>query len=188
MPEEPAAATASVPNPHHRPVRRRRGIYRAVPILQKFWLPLTLVSAFIFFLIWLGASTSKPASQCVFKIPENPNIRPVRMTTCVTLETARTNSALILGLSGRTSMDRARGMLFVFDQPSRQCMWMKDMHFALDMLWLDDQNQIIHIEKNVKPESYPDSYCGPENSKYVVELNTGIADQAGLHNGQKLEL
>lgn len=145
-------------------------------------------AAFIFFLIWLGASTTKPATPCVFKIPENPEVRPIRMTTCVTLETARSNSALVRGLSGRASMDRDKGMLFVFPNPSRQCMWMKDMNFSLDMLWLDDQKQIIHIEKNVKPESYPNSYCGPSNSKYVVELNSGIVDQASLHEGQKLEL
>jgi uncharacterized membrane protein (UPF0127 family) len=189
MPEASASVTASVPEQppvHHHDSKPRKKGWRV--LLWRFWPLFAIAGVGIFFFVWLGASTTKPSKDCAFKIPENPSVMPRRMTQCVRLEQARTNSALTLGLSGRHSMPRDQGLLFVFAEPSKQCMWMKDMHFALDMLWLDDQHKIIHIEIDVKPESYPASYCGPSNTKYVVELNTDTVDQAGLHDGQILDL
>ncbi len=94
---------------------------------------------------------------------------------------------LQLGLSGRESMPDNQGMLFVFPDYVEQCIWMKDMKFALDILWLDDESKIIFIENNVDPKSYPRQYChGP--AKYVIELNDGEANTNNIAIGQKVHL
>ncbi len=103
------------------------------------------------------------------------------------LEAADKREKRQIGLSGRENLKANTGMIFVFERPSTQCMWMKDMRFSLDMLWLNKRREIIKIERNVRPESFPATYCSP-NTKYVIELNSGEADRLRLAQGTKLQL
>ncbi|MCA9332031.1 DUF192 domain-containing protein [Candidatus Saccharibacteria bacterium] len=132
-------------------------------------------------------------ADCVFRIsssdvtPETQGDSNV-LDNCVQLEKAASNSARTLGLSGRASMDRNKGMLFDFATSGEYCMWMKDMHFDLDMIWLNDQYEIVHMIEGVTPDTYPKSFCGPASARYVVELNSGIIKAADLHVGQRIRL
>ncbi len=122
-------------------------------------------------------------SYCPLRIVAAPG-----QDNCVTLEKATTEAARIQGLSGRKSMSDNQGMLFVFEENSQQCMWMKDMKFSLDMVWLNNKAEIVKLEKAVAPNTYPSTYCSEVPASYVLELNAGVSDKAGLHNGQKLSL
>lgn len=51
------------------------------------------------------------------------------------------------GLSGRTSLAETDGMLFVFENADRYGFWMKDMNFAIDIIWIDPEKNIVYIEK-----------------------------------------
>ncbi len=90
------------------------------------------------------------------------------------------------GLSGRNQLEPYQGMLFVFDDNNSQCIWMKDMTFSLDIIWLDEQRKITDIKKDISPETYPGSLC--VNGKYVVEVNAGTADNINLQIGQDLSI
>jgi uncharacterized membrane protein (UPF0127 family) len=105
-----------------------------------------------------------------------------------TLDIADTDDEREQGLSGRENMSKDDAMLFIFDDSSEQCMWMKDMHFNLDMVWLDNTKRIVHIENNLSPQTYPKSYCSQWPSKYVIELNSGTSKELGLRNGQQVQL
>lgn len=105
--------------------------------------------------------------------------------TCYPLERAETRTAQIRGLSNRDSLPPKTGMLFVFEQPMEQCIWMKDMMFDIDIIWLDDTKKISKIMRYVSPSTYPNSFCG-QATKYVVELNSGEADKLELSIGQTL--
>jgi uncharacterized protein len=85
-------------------------------------------------------------------------------------------------------MDTDRGMLFDFGAPDQYCMWMKDMKFSLDMIWLNEQKEIVSLVENVSPQTYPKSFCGPKTAWYVVEVNAGIVSAADLRVGQRLNL
>ncbi len=74
------------------------------------------------------------------------------------------------------------GMLFVYPGSQNLCFWMKDMHFSLDMLWLDPNRKIVKIQPDVTPGTFPRAYCA--TGKYVVELRAGQAAQHQLHIGQ----
>lgn len=104
---------------------------------------------------------------------------------CVALERADTASKRTQGLSGRDNLPDNTGMLFVFDQSEQVCMWMKDMKFDLDMVWLNDQKQVIHIEKGVSPSTYPQSFC-QDNAKYVLEFTAGDVQILAISDGQQL--
>lgn len=102
------------------------------------------------------------------------------------LEVAENNNDKTRGLSGRASMPDDQGMIFIYDEPDQRCMWMKDMNFPIDIIWLDENKNVIHIEKNVTPDTYPSSFCGTREAKYVIELNEGEADYAGLRVGNNI--
>lgn len=102
------------------------------------------------------------------------------------LDRADTAAQQEQGLSGRDSMARDAGMVFVFDQPGVQCFWMKDMHFPLDMLWLNASRQVVHVERDVAPGTYPKTFCPSVMAMYVIELNAGQTASAGIRPGDNL--
>jgi uncharacterized membrane protein (UPF0127 family) len=105
-------------------------------------------------------------------------------TYTVLLATTPTQQAK--GLGDRASLPADQGMLFVFPNQAVRCFWMKDTHFSLDMIWLNAQKHIVHIESHVSPESYPETFCPSQTAQYVLELDAGQAQTAKLHNGQTL--
>jgi len=99
-------------------------------------------------------------------------------------EVADTESLREQGLGGRAGLPKGRVMLFVFDTPDSWGIWMKDMRFALDIVWARSDGTIINIERNVLPESYPHVYYPRESAAYVVEFPAGEAE--GIAEGDKL--
>jgi len=92
------------------------------------------------------------------------------------------------GLSKRESLQLNSGMLFVFEKAGDWGIWMKDMKFAIDIIWINEEKQIIAIAKNVSPQpGVKDErltiYKPGQNAKYVLEINAGLADRYGLYVG-----
>lgn len=104
---------------------------------------------------------------------------------CFAVERAVTPLQKQKGLSGRDSLPLHGAMVFEFDNPDRQCFWMKDMRFALDIVWLDRNRKVIEVMQDVKPETYPESFC-VNNAQYVVETNAGVARRAGIEKGKQI--
>lgn len=73
-------------------------------------------------------------------------------------------------------------MLFVYDEPGDYRFWMKDTKIPLDMFWIDSNKQIVHIERDVQPSSYPKSFGSTKPAKYVLETNAGFADKYKIKN------
>ena len=107
---------------------------------------------------------------------------------CYFLEKAYTNEDRIRGLSGRESLVENSGMLFVFDYAEIQCMWMKDMKISNDIIWIDESKKVIKVEQNVRPETYPNSFCSDIPARYVIELNAGQVQKNQLTVGQQINL
>ncbi len=104
------------------------------------------------------------------------------------VELADTEAKRILGLSGRESLDERQAMLFVFGEPEIPQMWMKDMRFPLDIIWIDERLRIAHITRNALPESYPSIFEPPAPVKYALEINAGLADAYELDVGDLVEM
>jgi uncharacterized protein len=105
----------------------------------------------------------------------------------ILLEVADSEAKRMAGLSNRATLENNHGMLFEFDKPARHCFWMKDMKFSLDILWFDENKNMVHHEHDVAPATYPDSYCA-DNTKYVVEINAGMMKNLGIGETAQLEL
>jgi uncharacterized membrane protein (UPF0127 family) len=131
-------------------------------------------------------------NQCAFRVAREGAPAPATegdaasINTCVVLEKVTSGSRLQLGLSNRPSLPWDRGMLFDFGATAEYCMWMKDMRFSLDMIWLNEQKEIIATRENVSPKTFPKAFCGPKAARYVVEVNAGIVRAGDLRLGQHL--
>ncbi len=133
---------------------------------------------FIAFVTCLGAG--------LFMLPR-PKMWTLRTATSdYQLEVAQTDAARTLGLGNRLSMPTDHGMIFVYPRPALTCFWMKDMHFALDILWVDSQKRIVYEAPDVTPKSYPRTYCTPVAAQYVIELYAGQATRSHLVTGSQL--
>lgn len=99
-----------------------------------------------------------------------------------TAEIVGTDAARQQGLSGRSSLPGNHVMLFVFDDDARRCFWMKDMKFAIDIVWLDASKKVVAIEHAVQPDSYPAQFCH-DNARYVAEFAAGTAQKHGITLG-----
>jgi uncharacterized membrane protein (UPF0127 family) len=91
----------------------------------------------------------------------------------------------VQGLSGREVLEHEEGLLFIFDQPGEYGIWMKDMRFPIDVVWLDAQGRVVHTEANVPVGSYPKSYRTPLPASYVLEINAGMLAEYDIHNGDQ---
>jgi uncharacterized membrane protein (UPF0127 family) len=52
---------------------------------------------------------------------------------------------------------------------------MKDMKFALDMIWLDESKKVVTVKANVTPDTYPGSFCPDGPAQFVIEVPAGTA-------------
>jgi uncharacterized membrane protein (UPF0127 family) len=82
-----------------------------------------------------------------------------------------------MGLMFRPSLPRDRGMLFVFETSDFHGIWMKNCKFAIDILWLDEQRNVVHVAEAVPPcKAEPCPVYNPlRKASFVVELNAGQA-------------
>ena len=78
------------------------------------------------------------------------------------------------GLGGVKELQDNEALLMVFPDDGLWSIWMKGMHIPIDIVWLDEKRQVVHIEKDVQPDAPPyDTYVPPKNARYVVELKAG---------------
>lgn len=85
-------------------------------------------------------------------------------------EIARTPEARSRGLSGREGLGENDGLLFIFEEPGYPGFWMKDMKFAIDIIWLDENLTVVDVTKNAAPDSYPQIFHPKSPAQYVLEI------------------
>ena len=100
------------------------------------------------------------------KLPDNFKYIKVGYTT-LKVEIVSTPEAQERGLSGRRELKDNAGMLFVFNSPDKYYFWMKDMNFSIDMIYLDENLNVVYLKKNATPESYPEAFSPDKNALYV---------------------
>lgn len=114
--------------------------------------------------------------------------RAVAPRGIIKLEVVSSRAEREKGLSGRDGISPKDGMLFVFESSSmKNCFWMKDMKFAIDMVFLDAEKRVVTVHEHVAPESFPQSFCPSSNATYGLELSDGNAARLGLSTGESLK-
>ena len=107
----------------------------------------------------------------------------------IPVEVADTSQKRNLGLGKRSGLKKDWGMLFVFEKRKIHRFWMKDMQFALDIIWLDNY-RIVHILRNVQPTiqgEKPAILAPPDPANFVLEIEAGRASELRLEQGDLLK-
>ncbi len=97
----------------------------------------------------------------------------------------------MLGLMHRKSLGKDQGMLFIFGRSSKYGIWMLNMEFSIDILWLDSNLKIIDTLENAKPCNSLircKTYYPKFSSKYVLEVSSGFIKNNNITSSTKIGL
>lgn len=89
-----------------------------------------------------------------------------------------------IGLMQRKDMPQHEGMIFIFEQPSQQCFWMKNTLLPLTAAFVADDGTIVNLA-DMKPQTL-ESHCSAQPVRYVLEMNKGWFARKGIKAGSKL--
>jgi len=107
----------------------------------------------------------------------------------VTAELAVTAEERQTGLMFREKINPDQGMLFIFEHENYHSFWMKNMKIPIDILWLDSEKRIVHLECQVPPckkEPCP-SYSPGFPARFTLELKAGSVEDHKLKLSDRLE-
>ncbi|MDB5946252.1 MAG: hypothetical protein JWQ33_1278 [Ramlibacter sp.] len=99
-------------------------------------------------------------------------------------QVARTTDERSTGLMFRKEMPQHEGMLFVFEEPSQQCFWMKNTVLPLSVAFVADDGTVVNVDE-MKPQTL-DSHCSLKPVRYVLEMNQGWFSKKGIKAGARL--
>jgi uncharacterized membrane protein (UPF0127 family) len=107
---------------------------------------------------------------------------------CYAVDVARTDEARMQGLMARPGLDQGKGMFFIFDTEAVYPFWMKNMNFAIDIIWLSRDKRVVHIASDVPPCSTEPCpvYTPFASALYVLEVPAGDVARYGIQPGDIL--
>jgi uncharacterized membrane protein (UPF0127 family) len=127
--------------------------------------------------------TTTKAEQPVNEVPANGSYRQVNVTVNgikLVADIAETSDQRIKGLSVKDTLGENEAMLFVFNESHEHSFWMKGMKFPIDIIWISQHNEVVHVEHSLEPCN-PDSFCPSykpdRDSLYVLETVAGFAQK-----------
>ena len=111
------------------------------------------------------------------------------------VQIADTDPRRARGLMFQEQLPLDEGMLLVFDDANKRSIWMLNMQFPLDVIWIDDNSKVVFIEKNVPPcktaletVTCPSYKGGSKDAKYVLEVTAGFVDAFKITTESTLEI
>ena len=88
------------------------------------------------------------------------------------------------GLMYRKDLSNTDGMLFIWKNEDRRCMWMKNTYIPLDLGFFREDLTLIEV-RDLSPRSL-ESVCSSEPAKYALELPKGWFSSHNIENNSKL--
>jgi uncharacterized membrane protein (UPF0127 family) len=98
---------------------------------------------------------------------------------------AQTPEERQIGLMFRAQMPQAEGMIFIFEEPSKQCFWMKNTILPLTAAFIADDGTILNLA-DMKPQT-TETHCSAKPVRFVLEMNQGWFAKKGIKAGSKLK-
>lgn len=130
----------------------------------------------------------------LFACNEKKDLTPLTITTengevVYEVETAVTREEMAHGLMDRKSLAENSGMIFNIGGETQMAMWMKDTYIPLDMIFVNQEGEIIWIFENAEPLST--TFIRPVVSEpiwKVIELNAGQVEKHGIKIGDRIDI
>jgi len=136
----------------------------------------------------------------ILSIPSDSKLESVKFPigtikvdeTVLEVQVADTEPRRVRGLMFQDQLPYDKGMIFVFNESGVYSLWMLNMQFSLDMIWFDEDGDIVHIEKNIPPCKTPTEIMACQSiipsgeAKYILEVSSGFIDQFNITKDSKL--
>lgn len=110
----------------------------------------------------------------------------------IKVEIASSEESRAKGLSGRGGLPKDEGLLMVFERPDKYGIWMKDMKFSIDILWIKE-GRVAAVQKNaeVPTPGTPDAmlivYHPYEEADMILEVVAGFVDENEVKTGDRIK-
>jgi len=102
----------------------------------------------------------------------------------VRAEVAFTTESRMQGLMFRKSLGPNEGMLFMFTEDERHCMWMRNTYVPLSVAFIDAKGRIVSIHE-MDPQT-ENSHCAKGLTRYALEMNKGWFKSKGIAVGAEI--
>ena len=127
----------------------------------------------------LAQPASAQSSPTEFRvIPLSAGIHLIRA------EVAMEPSERERGLMFRKAMGDSQGMVFLFDRPAVQCMWMRNTLIPLSVAFIDNDGRIINVEDMAAQTET--NHCAAKPARYALEMNLGWFRKHGVAIGTEI--
>jgi uncharacterized protein len=118
-------------------------------------------------------------------VPQNlPTVRLSAGMHQIQAMVANTPNQRQIGLMHRKDMAQHEGMLFVFEQPSQQCFWMRNTPLPLSIAFIADDGTVVNTDE-MKPQT-DESHCSAKPVRFVLEMNQGWFSKKGIKPGARI--
>ncbi len=117
-------------------------------------------------------------------------LRTVKGNFVIDVEIADTTAERTKGLMYRNEMKDNHGMFFVFENEEELSFWMKNTLIPLDMIFLNSDYKVVHVQKGAEPCKKDPCEVFPSNqpAKYVLEVKAGTSDRLEVKAGDTAEV
>ena len=138
---------------------------------------------------WIGCSLLLAGSLASAQSSSGPQLGLARTQLTagmhrLDVQLAQTPEQRQIGLMWRKDMPLHEGMLFVFEQASTQCFWMRNTLIPLTAAFVEDDSTIVNLA-DMQPQS-DDSHCSSKPVRFVLEMNQGWFAKRQIKPGAKL--
>jgi len=158
--------------------RAERAELRAIEVIAAMFLR-TLAFTFVLAISLASDSRAQSAAQ-----PPLPTIKLTAGFHMITAEPATTGRSRNIGMMFRERIAPNGGMLFVFDDKSLHCFWMRNTPLPLSIAFLEDDGTIVQIS-DMAPRSDA-SHCPPRPIRFALEMEQGWFAKRGIAAGTKV--
>jgi uncharacterized membrane protein (UPF0127 family) len=104
---------------------------------------------------------------------------------------ADTSIKRAIGLMFRESLPKGACMLFIFRSAGHHAIWMRNMKFPIDVIWLNEKLEVVDSKAQIKPcesiLSCPE-YSPSEMASYLIEFNAGVTKREKIRAGSKARI
>ncbi|MBS3151151.1 DUF192 domain-containing protein [Candidatus Woesearchaeota archaeon] len=122
-------------------------------------------------------------------IYKNPESKVCISNNCFRVEIADNPVERAGGLMFRKELEENSGMLFIFDSSGEHSFWMKNTLIPLDIIWIDENKEIVYIYENAQPcNQVCNSVTPNKEAKYVLEINSGLVEKYNFKTGEGVRI
>ena len=125
-----------------------------------------------------GASAAEGVPQNLPAITLQAGMHNIRAAV------AKTPGERQIGLMYRREMAQHEGMLFIFDEATPQCFWMKNTPLPLTIAFLEDDGTVVNLA-DMQPQAL-DSHCSAKPVRFVLEMHQGWFAKRGIKAGARI--